>query len=119
MTTYLPDRFLSHQFVSEKSVTLGATSLTRTSNGDGTLASVTFEVLDVKESPIALSDAILTDSAGKQLSILSNSGRIEPTLSSTSVVVDLTPSSVLAPAIGEQLAFNIRISMVKTLPVIK
>ena len=108
---YLPPRsFFVPPVVSEKSVTLGATSLTGTNNGDGTLATVTFEVLEVKESPIALSDVILTDSAGKQLSILSNSGRIQPTLSSTSVVVDLTPSSVLAPAIGEQLVFNIRIS---------
>ena len=105
-----PGSFFVPPVVSENAVTLGATSLTGTSNGDGTLATVTFEVLDVKESPIALSDAILTDSAGKQLSILSNSGRIQPTLSSTSAVVDLTPSSVLAPAIGEQLAFNIRIS---------
>ena len=105
-----PGSFFVPPVVSENAVTLGATSLTGTSNGDGTLASVTFEVLEVKESPIALSDAILTDSAGKQLSILSNSGRIQPTLSSTSAVVDLTPSSVLAPAIGEQLAFNIRIS---------
>ena len=105
-----PGSFFVPPVLSEKSVTLGATSLTRTTHGDGTLATVTFEVLEVKESPITLSEAILTDSAGKQLSILSTSGRIEPTLSSTSAVVDLKPSSVLAPAIGEQLAFNIRIS---------
>ena len=105
-----PGSFFVPPVVSENAVTLSATSLTGTSSGDGTLASVTFEMLDVKESPIALSDAILTDSAGKQLSILTNSGRIEPTLSSTSAVVDFTPSSVLAPAIGEQLAFNIRIA---------
>ena len=106
----LPGSFFVPPVVSENAVTLSATSLTGTSSGDGTLASVTFEMLDVKESPIALSDAILTDSAGKQFSILTNSGRIEPTLSSTSAIVDFTPSSVLAPAIGEQLAFNIRIA---------
>ena len=105
-----PGSFFVPPVVSENSVTLGATSLTGTSNGDGTLASVTFEVLDVKESPIVLSDAILTDNAGNQLSILTNSGRIDPTFSSTSAVVDLTPSSVLGPAIGERLVFNIRIS---------
>ena len=105
-----PGSFFVPPVVSENSVTLGATSLTGTSNGDGTLATVTFEVLEVKESPIALSDLILTDRTGKHLSVLTNSGRIDPTLSSTSAVVDLTPSSVLAPAIGEQLAFNIRIS---------
>ena len=105
-----PGSFFVPPVVSENAVTLGATSLTGTSNGDGTLASVTFEVLDVKESPIVLSDAILTDNAGNQLSILTNSGRIDPTFSSTSAVVDLTPSSVLGPAIGERLVFNIRIS---------
>ena len=107
-----PGSFFVRPAVSEKknAVTLSATSLAGASNGDGTLATVTFEVLEVKESPIALSDVILTDSAGKHLSILTNSSRIEPTLSSSPTVVGLTPSSVLAPAIGEQLAFNIRIS---------
>ena len=105
-----PGSFFIPPVVSENAVTLSATSLTGVSNGDGTLATVTFEVVDVKESPIALSDVILTDSTGKHLSVLANSGRIEPTLSSTSAVVDITPSSVLAPAIGEQLAFNIRIA---------
>ena len=105
-----PGSFFVPPVVSENAVTLSATSLTGVSNGDGTLATVTFEVLDVKESPIALSDLILTDSAGKHLSVLTNSSRIEPTLSSSLAVVDLTPSSVFAPAIGEQIAFNIRIS---------
>ena len=107
---YLPTgSFFVPPVVSESAVTLGATSLTGTRQGDGTLATVTFEVLAVKESVLAVSDAILTDSAGRELPILTNSSRIEPTLSSTSAVVDLTPASVLAPAIGERLAFNIRI----------
>ena len=105
-----PGSFFVPPVVSENAVTLSASSLTGTSNGDGTLATVTFEVLDVKESPIALSDAILTDSTGKHLSVFINSSRIEPTLSSSSTVIDLTPSSVASPSIGEQLAFNIRIS---------
>ena len=105
-----PGSFFVSPVVSENAVTLSATSLAGTSNGDGTLATITFEVLEVKESAIALSDAILTDSASKRLSVFTNSSRIEPTLSSTSAVVDLTPSSVPSPAIGEQLVFNIRIS---------
>ena len=105
-----PGSFFTPPVVSENAVTLSATSLTGVSNGAGTLATVTFEVVDVKESPIALSDVILTDSTGKHLSVIANSGRVEPTLSSTSAVVDITPPSVLAPATGEQLAFNIRIA---------
>ena len=105
-----PGSFFVPPVVSKDAVTLSATSLTGTSNGDGTLATVTFEVLEVKESAIALSDLILADSAGKPFSVLTYSGRIEPTLSSSTTVVDLTPFPVASPSIGERLAFNIRIS---------
>ena len=67
---YLPTgSFFVPPVVSESAVTLGATSLTGTGHGDGTLATVTFEVLAVKESVLAVSDAILTDSAGRELPI--------------------------------------------------
>ena len=41
-----------------------ATSLSGTSHGDSTLATVTFEVVAAKASTLTLSDAILSDSAG-------------------------------------------------------
>ena len=53
--------------VSYPTITLGATSLAGIANGHGTLATITFEVLDLKESPLVLSDVILTDSAGEYL----------------------------------------------------
>ena len=48
---------------SRNTVTLGAVSLAGESNGDGTLATITFEVIEVKESTLKLSDVLLSDSA--------------------------------------------------------
>ena len=92
----------------ENAVTLGATAFSSVSDGDGTLATVTFEVLDVKESFIELFDVILTDNAGEHLLHFAPHGTkvIEPTLLPTDAIISLTPSSVLSPAVGEQLTFN-------------
>ena len=57
----------TRKLVSYPTVTLGATSLAATANGHGTLATLTFEVLDLKESFLVLSDVILTDSSGEHL----------------------------------------------------
>ena len=46
-------------------VTLAATSLSGESSGDGTLATITFEVVAVKDSTLTLSDVLLTNSAGQ------------------------------------------------------
>ena len=46
------------------SVQLAASSLAGETMGDGTLATITFEVIAVKYSVVRLSDVILTDSAG-------------------------------------------------------
>ena len=48
---------------SGNTVTLGAVSLAGESNGDGTLATITFEVIAVKESTLTLSGVLLSDSA--------------------------------------------------------
>ena len=107
-----PGSFFVPPVVYENEVTLGASSLTGVSNGDGTLATVTFEVLDVKESVIGLFDTIFTDSEGEPFFYLANYDTkvIEPSQLSTSAIVSLTPSSMLSPAIGEQLTFNFEIT---------
>ena len=51
--------------VEGNTVTLAATSLAGESNGDGTLATLTFEVVAVKASTLTLSDVLLTNSAGE------------------------------------------------------
>ena len=77
---YLPaGAFFAPPVVDGNHVTLGATSLAGASNGNGTLATLTFEVIDVKESLLALSDVILTDSDGELLPYLATGGLvIEP-----------------------------------------
>ena len=62
---YLPaGAFAVPAVVTQNAVTLAATSLAGESNGDGTLAALTFEVVAVKASTLTLSDVILSDSAG-------------------------------------------------------
>ena len=108
---YLPGAFFVPPVVKENSVTLGSSALSGTGNGDGTLATLTFEVLDVKESNLILSGVTLTDNDGEHL--LNNtfdSQIIEPIAVPSSEIVDITPSPVLSPAIGEQLVFNVNIA---------
>ena len=62
---YLPQgAFFVPPIVAENTVTLAATSLAGVSNGDGTLATLTFEVVAVKASTLTLSNVLLTDNAG-------------------------------------------------------
>ena len=105
-----PGAFFVPPVVSDNQVTLGASSLAGESNGDGTLATVTFEVLDVKESTIAIGETILTDSEGEHLPHWAHGTQIEPSLLPSSAVVSITPSSVLSPAIGERITFNVDIA---------
>ncbi len=76
--SYLPDgAYYVPPVVSENKVTLGATSISDVSNGDGTLATVTFEVVNNQDSFIDLSDVILTGSQDEELHSLTHSTRIE------------------------------------------
>ena len=62
---FLPQgAFFVPPVVSGNRVALAATSLSGESSGDGTLATVTFEVIAVKASTLTLSDVVLSDSAG-------------------------------------------------------
>ena len=48
----------------QSSITLTATAYGEQSNGDGTLATITFEVIAQKDSTVSISDVLLTDSLG-------------------------------------------------------
>ena len=66
--------------ISGNRVALTATSLSGESHGDGTLATVTFEVIAVKASTLTLSDVVLSDSAGAGFRPqLENGEVVEPT----------------------------------------
>ncbi|MDE0468301.1 MAG: dockerin type I domain-containing protein [Candidatus Poribacteria bacterium] len=75
---YLPaGAFFLPLVTSGNTVTLSATSFSGSSNGDGTLATVTFEVVDIKESFIDLLNVTLRDSNQVGLHSLVHSARIE------------------------------------------
>ena len=62
---YLPtSAFFVPPVVNRGSIELASTALTGVSNGGGTLATVTFEVLTVKTSTLTLSEPLLADSQG-------------------------------------------------------
>ena len=62
---YLPTEvFFVTPVVSGNRVTLAATSLAGENHGDGTLATITFEVIAVKRSTVRLSEVLLSDSQG-------------------------------------------------------
>ena len=83
--------------VSDNKVTLGATNFAEVSSADGVLATVTFEVVDVKESTLNLSNVILTDSKGNVMFLLErivlNGEVVQPPPVQSSAVVRVTPSS--------------------------
>ncbi len=63
---YLPaGAFFAEPKVEGNLVKLNAASLAGESNGDGTLATLTFEVVAVKASTLTLSDVLLSNSAGE------------------------------------------------------
>ena len=109
---YLPEgAFFVPPVVWTDRVTLGATSLAGVSSGDGTLATVTFEVVDVGRPELIFSQARLTDGDGKYLPHTTGSGgMIIPAMVPSPAVISVTPSSVLSPAINQQLVFNVDIA---------
>ena len=109
---YLPaGAFFVPPVVSGNTITLGATSLAGSRSGDGALATITFEVIDVKRSPVFFSEVILTDVNGEPLPFgLKYGGLVVlPNAAPSSAIVRVTPSSVLSPAIDGEVVFNVDI----------
>ena len=59
-----PTAYRIDPIVDGNAVTLGATTFAEVAYDDGTLATITFEVIGVKDSAVTLSDVILTDLYG-------------------------------------------------------
>ena len=104
---YLPaGAFFLPPTVDGNRVTLGADAVTGESNGDGTLATLTFEVIAVKASTLTLSEVILANSAGEyndnfddlQL-VLDNPGRNPYDINGDGTVND-TDASLVSEAIS-------------------
>ncbi len=58
-------------------ITLTSTALTGEVSGDGTLATVTFEVVDVKTSTVSLHNASISDRGGNRIRPTVKSGKVE------------------------------------------
>ncbi len=76
--------------------------------GKGTLANITFEVIDVRPSHITISDVDFY--VYRTPPYRTYNALVEPSQFPSSAVVSFTPSTVLSPAIGEQLVFNVNIA---------
>ncbi|MYF98113.1 T9SS type A sorting domain-containing protein [Candidatus Poribacteria bacterium] len=92
---------------SRSSVTLGATSFAEVAYDDGTLATITFEVITVNDSAITLSDVILTDLYGNSTTpqIVASTQITAPALAPADVnrdgVVDILDLNYVASNIGK------------------
>ena len=65
---YLPtETYFIPLVIEGNTMTFAASSLSGEAVGDGTLATITFEVVAIKDSIVHLSDVILTDSAGESI----------------------------------------------------
>ncbi len=65
---YLPGTpFFIKPVLEKNNLTLASTALTGSGNGDGTLATVTFEIIAVKPTSLNINNLILSDKAGKRL----------------------------------------------------
>lgn len=106
---YLPEgAFFLEPIVSENSVQVAGTSLTGISQKtEGSLATLTFEVLAIKESILQLSNVIVTDINGEHLQHFTVSGRVvKPQPKASSAIVHVTPILVNSPEVGETIIFN-------------
>ncbi|MXV78930.1 hypothetical protein F4225_13170 [Candidatus Poribacteria bacterium] len=65
---FLPGRpFFMQPIQKKNTVTIASTALIGTGNGDGTLATITFEIVDTSPSSLKITDLILSDKKGKRL----------------------------------------------------
>ena len=76
LITCLRTRSWSQPIITDNNVTLAATSLADASNGDGTLATITFAVVDVNPSTIKFTSALLSDPEANQLDVITTNGQI-------------------------------------------
>ncbi|MDE0684140.1 MAG: NPCBM/NEW2 domain-containing protein, partial [Candidatus Poribacteria bacterium] len=104
---YLPDgAFFVPPILEGNLVRLNAASLAGESNGDGTLATLTFEVITVKASTLTLSDVLLSNSIGETFAPqIENAEITEPTVLKGDVngdgTVNITDLVLVASNLGQ------------------
>ena len=104
---YLPaNAFVVPPIITDDSVTLAAASLAGTSNGDGTLATLTFAVIDIKPSIIEFVKVILSDPDANRLSVITTNGQITGLADMNEfpvAIIDAIPAKVFT---GQTVSLN-------------
>ena len=98
--------FVVPPIITEKDVTLAATSLADASNGDGTLATITFAVVEANPSTIKFTAVLLSDPEANHLDVITTNGQVTgpPDVNEAPVaVIEVLPSKVF---VGETVSLN-------------
>ena len=95
---YLPvGAFVVPPIITDNDITLAATSLADASNGNGTLATITFAVVDVNPSTIKFTAVLLSDPDANQLDVITTNGQITGPVDLNEApvaVIEASPSKV-------------------------
>ena len=96
---YLPaGAFVVPPVIADNNVTLAAASLAGASDGNGTLATITFAVIDANPSTIKLTKVILSDPDANQLSVITTNGQITGPVAMNEApvaIIEATPAKVV------------------------
>ena len=104
---YLPAGvFVVPPIITDNNVTLAATALADASNGDGTLATITFAVVDVNPSTLKFTAVLLSDPDANQLDVITKNGQITGPVELNEApvaVIEASPSKVFT---GQSVLLN-------------
>ena len=98
MTPILDDYIvIDHRLIPDTtSLTIAGNTLAESRNGDGALATLTFEVLDYKPSTVIITEVYLVDADGKQWEVTTQNGEItEPPELANKIFGDLNLDGVV------------------------
>lgn len=103
-----------HRYIDDE-VTLSATSIGGEYEGNGTLATITFEVRGFKDTVIKLSDLLLTDKNGNEIphyigNIGSRTKLFEASGGASPAIISISPSPVHLKAPGKNIVFDVNIT---------
>ena len=104
---YLPaGAFVVPPLTTDNSVTLAAASLAGASDGDGTLATITFAVIEVNPSTIGFTAVLLSDPDANQLSVITTNGQVTGPADMNEfpvAIIDAIPAKVFT---GQTVSLN-------------
>ena len=104
---YLPTgAFVAPLPSTDTSVGLGATAIGATSDGDGTLATVTFTVVEAKDSTIGLTNVLISDPAADPIDVTVQGGMV----TGPAVEMPETPTPPEMPMMPDAVEFKVTLT---------